>query len=91
MNKIQEIYKILHKTYGKQGWWPIINEKTLLCEYGLNTPKNDSERFEICIGAVLTQGTQWYPNVVRSIQQLKLGRPFTKNELEVIKKAEILK
>ena len=34
--------------------------------------------------------TQWYPNVVRAIQQLKLGRPLTKNELEVIRQAEII-
>lgn len=91
MNKLKEIYSILYKTFGPQGWWPVINNKTLLCEYGLNAPRNDSERFEICIGAVLAQGTNWYPNVVRALQQLKLGRQLTKNELEVIKKAEILK
>ena len=34
--------------------------------------------------------TQWYPNVVRAIQQLKLGRPLTKQELEVIRQAEII-
>jgi endonuclease-3 related protein len=90
MNKFEEIYKLLHKAYGKQGWWPIINDKTLLCEYGLKAPRNDSERFEIMIGAILTQGTQWYPNVVRAIQQLKLGRQFTKEELEVLRKAEML-
>jgi len=87
---IKKIYKSLHKAYGKQGWWPIVNDKTLLCEYHKNTPKNESEALEVCFGALLTQGTQWYPNVVRAIQQLKLGRPFTKKELEVIQQAEIL-
>jgi len=90
-NAVKQIYNVLHKTYGKQGWWPIINDKTLLCEYHTGAPKNDAERFEICIGAILAQGTQWHPNVVRAIQQLKLGRELTKNELEVIKKAEMLK
>ncbi|MFH1053529.1 MAG: endonuclease III domain-containing protein [Candidatus Woesearchaeota archaeon] len=89
MRKIMSIHNSLLKKYGKQGWWPIINNKTLLCEYHTGAPKNDSERFEICIGAILTQGTAWYPGVVRALQQLKLGRQFTKNELEVIKKAEI--
>ena len=80
--------------YGPQGWWPIVNDKTLICEYHPNDysyPRTDAERFEICIGAILTQNTGWYPNVVRAIQQLKLGRPFTKEELELIEAAEIHK
>ena len=90
MNKIQQIHDILLKEFGPQGWWPIINEKNLLCEYHLNAPRNESEALEICFGSLLAQGTQWYPNVVRSLQQLKLGRPFKKEELNVIKQAEIL-
>ncbi len=90
MNPIQQIYQTLLKTYSPQGWWPIINNKTLLCEYHTGAPKNDAERLEICIGAILAQNTQWYPNVVRALQQLKIGRVLTKQELEVIQKAEIL-
>lgn len=90
MNKIQKIYNELHKAYGPQGWWPIISDKTLFCEYHTGAPRNDSERFEIAIGCILAQNTQWHPNVVRAIQQLKLGRPFTKKELEEVKKAEII-
>lgn len=89
MGKLNEIYKLLHKAYGKQGWWPIINDKTLLCEYHTGTPKNEQERFEIVIGAVLAQNTNWYPNVVRAIQQLKLGRVLTKKEQEELREAEI--
>ncbi len=89
LNKIMQIYKELKKMYGFQGWWPIINNKTLICEYGMDVPRNETEALEICLGAILTQGTQWYPNVVRAIQQLKLGREFKKRELEAIKQAEI--
>ena len=89
MEKIRKIYEILLKTFGKQGWWPIVNEKTLLCEYHNNAPKNESEALEIAFGAILAQNTQWYPNVVRAIQQLKLGRPFTNKELEIIRQLEI--
>lgn len=91
MNKIMQIYKELLKMYGHQGWWPIINNNTLLCEYHLNAPRNEEERFEIAVGAILAQNTQWYPNVVRAIQQLKVGRLLKKEEWEVIKKAEIHK
>ena len=61
-----------------------------MCEYHIGAPRNKQEQWEIIVGALLTQNTQWYPNTVRAIQQLKLGRPFTKNELEVIKEAEII-
>ena len=91
MNKIIQIYKELKKRYGPQGWWPIVNNKTLICEYGICAPRNEAESLEISIGAILTQGTQWYPNVIRAIQQLKLGREFTKKELEVIRQAEVYK
>jgi endonuclease III-like uncharacterized protein len=89
MNPIYLIYNKLLSLYGSQGWWPIINNETLICEYGVGAPRNESEVFEICIGCILAQNTQWYPNVVRAIQQLKLGRPFTKEELEVVEQAEI--
>ena len=90
IDKIKQIYIILHKAYGRQGWWPIVNDETLLCEYHVNAPRNEKEALEITFSAILAQNTQWHPNVVRAVQQLKLGRPFTKEELEVIKQAEIL-
>lgn len=89
MNNIYRIYNLLYKKYGPQKWWPIINNKTLLCEYRGDAPRNDDERFEICVGAVLAQNTSWYPGVVRALQQLKLGRLLTYKELELLKRAEI--
>ena len=80
MNKLKQIYNLLYKAYGPQGWWPIVNDRTLLSEYHINAPKNESEALEICFGSLLTQGTQWYPNVVRSLQQLKLGRDLLKRK-----------
>ena len=52
MNKLLEIYNILHDHFGPQGWWPG------------ETP------FEIMVGAVLTQNTNW-TNVSRAIDNLK--------------------
>ncbi len=59
MNKIQQIYYALLKEFGPQGWWPIINEKTLICEYHVNAPRSEKEALEICFGAILTQNTSW--------------------------------
>ena len=84
----QRVFNVLLNHFGPQGWWPIVNDKTLMCEYHIGAPRNEKEQFEISIGAILAQGTQWYPNVVRAIQQLKIGRPFTKEELKLIQYAE---
>lgn len=64
-----DIYDDLLKEYGLQGWWPFINYN------GVNTsktgsitgyhpglydfPRNDHEKFEIILGSVLTQNTNW--------------------------------
>lgn len=75
-----QIYEKLLERYGFQGWWPLLNHQ------GVNPtktgsikgyhpkdysfPKNDSERFEICVGAILTQNTNWQ-NVEKSLINLK--------------------
>lgn len=63
---MKQTYKTLHKAYGSQGWWTIINNETLLCEYHTKAPRNEQERFEILIGSILAQNTQWYPDVIRN-------------------------
>ncbi|MCJ7571661.1 MAG: endonuclease [Candidatus Thermoplasmatota archaeon] len=56
------IYKILYKKYGKQNWWPVDKRYH---------KKNDSDyRFEIIVGAILTQNTAW-SNVEKAIINLK--------------------
>jgi len=70
MNKVEEIYSTLLKNYKKQGWWPIFNVKKGISEYGLNAPRNDSDIFEIIIGAILTQNVAW-KNVETALKNLK--------------------
>ncbi len=86
-NKINNIFSILLKNYGQQYWWPIFNDKKGVFEYKTGTPKDDKERFEICIGAILTQNTSW-KNVEQAIKNLKDNNLLTK---EAIKKINIKK
>jgi len=74
MNKIKQIYKNLYQMYGPQGWWPIISRtnERLCCTYHPNEfdiPKKQSQLYEICIGAILTQNTAWR-NVVQALINL---------------------
>lgn len=83
MEQIKQIYSILLNEYGKQGWWPIINNKTLLCEYHRGVPRSEEEILEICIGAILTQSTSW-KNVVKALINLKKNNLLNKKELKSI-------
>jgi len=82
--KLMTIYRKLLKYYGHQGWWPIVNNKTLISEHhpkNYSYPRTQEERFEVCIGAILTQNTAW-KNVEICINNL------IKNKLIDIKKID---
>jgi len=76
---IYEIYEILYKEYGPQGWWPFINYKGSndsklgnsegyhIKDYSF--PRNDLEVFEVCLGSILTQNTS-FTSVVKSLHNL---------------------
>lgn len=77
------IYKELLNLHGKQGWWPLSSLHLKSDSNPTKTgslrgyhpgdyshPQNDSDRFEICIGAILTQNTAW-PNVEKALFNLK--------------------
>ena len=79
-NKIYTIYNVLFKTYGQQGWWPLINHEGVNANKNGNTvgyhvgaynfPRNALEVFEVCLGAFLTQNTT-FTSVVKSLHNLK--------------------
>ncbi|HLD05369.1 MAG TPA: hypothetical protein VJG90_06635 [Candidatus Nanoarchaeia archaeon] len=65
------VYKTLLKAYGSQGWWPLLyrREKPGFDQDGYH-PKNEQQRFEIILGAILTQNTSW-KNVEKSMRLLQ--------------------
>ncbi|MFH0832808.1 MAG: endonuclease III domain-containing protein [Candidatus Aenigmatarchaeota archaeon] len=65
------IYNTLLAAYGRQHWWP----------------SRTGSRFEVCIGAILTQNTSW-SNVEKAISNLIKNKMLSK---EAIKKAPINK
>jgi len=77
---IEDIYIRLLEAYGQQGWWPIeslsenkIGRVSFDChgyhhaDYAF--PKTIKQKFEIAIGAVLTQNTAW-ENVQKAMYNL---------------------
>ena len=89
MNRIRQVYDILLNEYGQMGWWPKINDKTLHCEYHVGCPKNEQEALEVAFSAILAQNTQWNPNAVRAMQQLKLRKLFDPRKIIKIENKEL--
>jgi len=56
-----KLYKKLFSLYGAQGWWPVRSEYKGRGyhpgKFGL--PKTRKGKFEVCMGAILTQNTSW--------------------------------
>lgn len=97
---ISKIYDWLMREYGPQGWWPLLD-----CEGSNPTktgavkgyhpgdytyPKNEKQRFEICIGAILTQNTGWV-QVEKALLNMKeknllSAKAINKCDVEVLKK-----
>lgn len=65
---ILEIYSLLLNKYRRQLWWPVTEEGQIKPEY-TGGPKNDKQRLEVAIGAVLTQNTSW-KNAEKAIMNL---------------------
>lgn len=77
---MKDIYDKLIKKYGPQKWWPVTS-RGLVPSY-TGGPRNDKDRFEVMIGAILTQNTSW-KNVEKAIINL--------NEASVLSVNGILK
>jgi len=87
---IIDTYKKLYREYGPQGWWPL-NGKYRPNDY--SHPKNDHERFEIIVGAILTQNTSW-TNAEKALESLKQSNALNKKsikEMHTDKLARIIK
>lgn len=65
--RLLAIYKELFKKHNYQGWWPI---KGKYHPQDYSYPKNKNEIFEIIIGAILTQNTNW-KNTEKALQNLR--------------------
>ena len=67
-----EVYEVLRRGYGRQRWWPVTPRGGMVPMYA-GGPRNARERFEVAVGAILTQNTAW-GNAARAIESLnRLG------------------
>tara|TARA_Y100000310_G_scaffold317376_1_gene370202 strand:+ start:1371 stop:2042 length:672 start_codon:yes stop_codon:yes gene_type:complete len=86
MTKIRLIYDELLSLYGHQGWWPLIEHGYHLKQY--NFPTTNQQKFEICIGAILTQNVSW-TNVEKALINLKKLNALTVKGLDKLEEEEL--
>jgi endonuclease-3 related protein len=69
-NTIENIYNYLIEKHGPQGWWPLTSLHSIKQSNPTKTgsfkgyhpgdfsyPKNEAQKFEICLGAILPKNT----------------------------------
>ncbi|KAA0014781.1 MAG: endonuclease [Thermoplasmata archaeon] len=92
---LYEVYRLLFKKFGSQGWWPTTAPGEAKPKHRGKKPDTEKEKLEIVIGAILTQNTSW-KNVERAIENLNrnnlmdidaLNLVDTKHLAQVIKPA----
>ncbi len=98
MNKIRDLYQKLLRAYGPQGWWPLLNHKgsnptktgsvTGYHSGDYSFPKSQTQQFEICIGAILTQNTAW-TNVEKALLNLQKANALDPKKLLGINEDEL--
>lgn len=93
MNKVKKIYKIMIRAYGPQGWWPLTERYKFIPEHKGKKPDTLQRKFEIIIGAILTQNTAW-KNVEKAITELNRKKLLDLERLKALpekKLAELIK
>ncbi len=86
-----QIYSTLLEKFGLQYWWPITRNGELTPVYRKdihNKPLTDNERFEIAVGAILTQNTSW-KNVEKAISNLSKDNLISPEKIIKIKKDKL--
>jgi endonuclease-3 related protein len=65
-SRIRRLYDLLLREYGTQGWWPVLSRsgRRGFDDRGYHPglrriPQRPAERFEVVLGAILTQNTAW--------------------------------
>jgi endonuclease-3 related protein len=80
MDNIKIIYCKLLKAYGPQGWWPLTVKHRFTPKHRGEKPDTEKRKFEIILGAILTQNTAW-TNVEKAIANLNKKKLLSKEKI----------
>jgi len=92
--QLLEIYERLMNLYGPQGWWPLMRQQpdgswfSWYHKGDYTFPHTQEQIFEICLGAILTQNTNWQ-NVVKALTNLLRANALTPQVIEQLPHQEL--
>lgn len=87
MTQFQLIYAKLYKSFGPQGWWPLTIEGHQ-SKHHAGKPKTENHKFEIIMGAILTQNTNW-KNVEKALYNLSKHNLLSIEKIKKTKQEKI--
>jgi len=89
MNRVRDLYQKMLKKYGKQGWWPVIrNSESRYHPGDYAVPNSNDEKFQIAVGAILAQNTNW-KNAEKALLNLYKAGMLKPEKLKNASEAEI--
>lgn len=68
-----QLYRRLLSKFGPQHWWPVTEKGGFIPTYKKRKRLTENQKFEIMLGAILTQNTAW-ANVMRAIENLNRAK-----------------
>ncbi len=74
------LYKTILKEFGEQNWWPVTEPGETAPTYKKRKSLSTAQRFEICVGAILTQNTSWL-NVMKALENLNKAKMLSPRKL----------
>ncbi|VVC01128.1 G/T mismatches repair enzyme [uncultured archaeon] len=84
-----QLYGQLLRKYGKQGWWPVIRKGKCVYHAGdYATPKTRTGQFQIVVGAILAQNTNW-KNAEKALLSLQAAKMLSAEKLAAAPKRKI--
>jgi endonuclease-3 related protein len=95
--RLTGLYRVFLAAYGRQGWWPCAacagRKRPVPGRRGYHPgdyslPYDAAGRFEVAVGAILTQNTAW-KNVEQALAKLKAGRLLTPRAVQAAGGAEL--
>ncbi|MCF7919824.1 MAG: endonuclease III domain-containing protein [Candidatus Cloacimonetes bacterium] len=94
MPSIRDLFEELLAKHGQQGWWPLLEQNSSgswECCYHpgeYQYPDTEEQKLEICLGAILTQNTNWQ-NTVKALINLKQADLMKPEKLAALAPAEL--
>lgn len=76
MTPFFKVYHCFLRELGPQGWWPVTGKgegKPTYHKRDYSYPRSEDQRLEICLGAILTQNTNW-KNAEKALAHLQKAK-----------------